>query len=333
MKFERKIDKNKLKDLIKKHYNIDVLDFQFLPKGEGGYSYIIDCQSNIKYFLKIYPSNKANANTDLEENLKIIESLSSQAKIKNISQIVKTKNNYLRSKFNNEDLVIFEYIFGKDLGDQKISNSIITKIAELLSQIHRTTSQIKPLKLQKEKFDINYEKDLIKTYKKLEKIPTTSKYQKKLKQYLIDNKSNILDVYKKLKGFQGKAKNSQKKFTITHGDPIPHNLILDQQNNIHLIDWETSMLAPAERDVWFYLENHGQEFIKAYKETNDLQLDINIIGFYFYNRNLEDLMDWVQRIFYENKSDEQDKNDFCGILEDCDFFDLEKRLEKIKKIM
>jgi hypothetical protein len=48
-----------------------------------------------------------------------------------------------------------------------------------------------------------------------------------------------------------------------------------------------------------------------------VKFTVLVFRFYLYRRNLEDLIDWVFRILYENADEEQDRNDLRGIVEDC----------------
>lgn len=332
MKFERKIDKQKLKEIIQKGYGLNALNFEFVPVGEVAYSYILHCK-NKKYFLKIYPKNTHQTNKNIDKDLKLLELLSEQ-RIKNISQVVKTKNNELKSRFCGETIAIFDYINGNNLSERKIDIKAITQITQLLAKIHKVSEKIPTNSLYQENFQINFEKDLLKSLEFVQKNELNQNiYKKKLKSYLQENKTNILKTLKRLKEIQQIIQKTKKDFVITHGDPTAHNLILDKNNNLHLVDWELTIFAPAERDIWFYLENYGQEFLSVYQKVNKLELDSNCIAFYFYKRNLEDLTDWLLRILYHNTTIKQDKNDFEGILTDCDLVDLGRRFKKIRKII
>jgi hypothetical protein len=44
---------------------------------------------------------------------------------------------------------------------------------------------------------------------------------------------------------------------LTHGDGLGDNIIVGDDGRLHLVDWDGLMLAPAERDPWFFLDAAG----------------------------------------------------------------------------
>ena len=71
---------------------------------------------------------------------------------------------------------------------------------------------------------------------------------------------------------------------ITHGD-APGNVLVKSQEDIYIIDWDETMLAPAERDLW--MVDHLPDFISGY-ESIQLSYAINkdmrsfyILKYYF----------------------------------------------------
>jgi hypothetical protein len=95
---------------------------------------------------------------------------------------------------------------------------------------------------------------------------------------------------------------------------------MDHQGNLHILDWEGAMIAPPEHDLFFFAweDRFADVFLANYeREFRPVSLNSDVFGFYYYRRNLEDLTDWIVRILYENTSEEQDRYDLDGIMEDC----------------
>jgi spectinomycin phosphotransferase len=75
-------------------------------------------------------------------------------------------------------------------------------------------------------------------------------------------------------------------------------------------------VALAEHDLWM-VHSRFADFIPAYQQAlgRQSELDSDLIGFYFYRRNLEDLAVNVQQIMNGGRSDEQDFEDLARIQE------------------
>jgi spectinomycin phosphotransferase len=43
-------------------------------------------------------------------------------------------------------------------------------------------------------------------------------------------------------------------WVITHGEPHRANVIRDSQGGVHLVDWDTTLIAPRERDLQMVLD-------------------------------------------------------------------------------
>jgi len=47
---------------------------------------------------------------------------------------------------------------------------------------------------------------------------------------------------------------SSDSWVITHGEPHRANVIRDPQGGVHLVDWDTTLIAPRERDLQMVLD-------------------------------------------------------------------------------
>lgn len=175
-----------------------------------------------------------------------------------IPQIIKTKNGKLYCSFHGSSVAVFEYLPGDNH-----ENYPVERLFEHLVQIYRLSPVEAVLEiLEKETFDT----DVIDTFQKLrdevelpvEAIkalhvsePFISKYAERLKLF-----SDVCSV-------------NLENFYITHGD-AGGNCILDEKR-FYIIDWDTVMYAPVERDAWFFMCD-GQQIDKI----NDVLSQHNI---------------------------------------------------------
>lgn len=57
-------------------------------------------------------------------------------------------------------------------------------------------------------------------------------------------------------------------WVVTHGEPHQANVLRDRDGALHLVDWDTTRVAPRERDLWMVLEG-GMDLASYEKEAGN----------------------------------------------------------------
>jgi spectinomycin phosphotransferase len=68
----------------------------------------------------------------------------------------------------------------------------------------------------------------------------------------VDRLAEWLDEYDELARVVGETSDS---WVVTHGEPHSSNVIRDDADGLFLVDWDTVMLAPRERDLWMVVDS------------------------------------------------------------------------------
>jgi len=74
------------------------------------------------------------------------------------------------------------------------------------------------------------------------------------------------------------ARAQPERVVLTHGEPHPANLILTNSGWI-LVDWDTTKIAPPERDLWM-LDSGSGEVVAAYQKATGTQVLPAMMDFY-----------------------------------------------------
>ena len=69
-------------------------------------------------------------------------------------------------------------------------------------------------------------------------------------------------------------------WVVTHGEPHGGNVIRDPAGGLHLIDWDTAMLAPRERDLQMVLNDDLTGWDEYRAAAGPVDLDLDALGFY-----------------------------------------------------
>ncbi|OLS33142.1 MAG: Stress response kinase A [Candidatus Heimdallarchaeota archaeon AB_125] len=312
-----------LKQKIQDVYNINVKNLKFVPVGEFASSYIVTTEEKGKYFLKLYfPSRLKNQeNHKLDFSLEVVHQLYHAQGIKHISYPIKTVKGNLKSQFQEAEMVLWNYIEGKITSEKKSKTTIfLNKISALLAQIHDSTEYLKFQDKFLFNLDLSFKDDLLLCLREIAACTkSTDKTFLRLKNLITPLMNDILQSLTYLEEITQNLKNeSPQDYVVCHNDPIRHNILLNKQDEIFLVDWDSAYFAPFEKDIWFYLnQKNFPSFKQKYKEIREsANLNEEIVVYLFYERVLADLTDWVYRILFEESDPMQVKSDFQGLDED-----------------
>ena len=67
---------------------------------------------------------------------------------------------------------------------------------------------------------------------------------------------------------------------VTHGEPHRANVIRDPQGGVHLVDWDTTLIAPRERDLRMVLDDELSGWDEYVGTAGELTLNRQAIELY-----------------------------------------------------
>lgn len=287
-----------------------------------GYCCLVDCSKGDRYLLKLYdPKTRLGLKSidRLDWYLPLTWNLYFKGFFQNLPYPIKTRDGKFRVDFEGWPLIMFNFIDGRTLEHERSSDAELATLARLVARIHKSAFQMRIEMPVVERFEIAFEKELIKSLVALEHISKHDRQGRRtLRALLLPRKGEILNLLNRLKELQSLARVAQKEMVLCHADIVGSILIISTKGDLYIVDWEGAMLAPPEHDLFFFVGDRFDLFLDNYESESDpVRIDSNIFDFYLYRRNLEDLVDLVIRILHENMNEEQDKDDLEGIVDDC----------------
>lgn len=230
-----------------------------------------------------------------------------------IPKIIKMKNSHLYGNFRQGTAVVFEYIPG-ELSEDYSTAQLYNRLAKIY--------QLKTDGLELKTEDFGTERiDVFLNLQCLPEVPS------KVKTALAKKEPDIFRYMEHLKQFSTVCKSSKKNFHITHGD-AGGNCILNE-NQLFLVDWDSVMLAPIERDAWIFICDKSEiEKINSVLTENgiDYALDQNRLCYYCYDFFFHYLNEYLKSIINTENEDQKEEisKSLIGYLTDCWIY---KRLE------
>jgi Ser/Thr protein kinase RdoA (MazF antagonist) len=258
-----------LKKIIEEQYNISINEIQPAKRGYMAETYKISSKQG-DFFAKIVSLESHKA--IYQDSFKVIEFLNKNG-IDFILKNIKTKNNDLFCDFENSVFGLFEYVEG-----EHSENYPLNMLFEKYSRIYQIDT--KNLDIKQEKFKASsislYESNLDKI-----KNDNNKEIFKEIIQYF-DLKKELIELYKQqLRQLGSQCGNDLNDFYITHGDGQGNVIVND--GDITIIDWDTPLLSPIERDSWVFLDN--QNTLKEFNEIinkNNIKYTLKKERLYYY---------------------------------------------------
>lgn len=311
MKVDNAFDKMELLQRLRTTYALPLQSLMFFPEGEDSYGYIVMSETGEKYFAK--------ASTSVPNAcLQVASLLRHRCNISGVVAPLETPDGTLSIPWQNFHVSLFPFIEGKSRWDLwKIGKDFIdaelAQTGALLATIHGCTDAIAPRGLTTAKYELPLRDELYAVLDAAEKKKQPqNQYQRELLKALSQHRLAILQTLERYDNLGRSAKALQTPFVITHGDPTPGNLILDTENQLHLIDWDGACLGPPEKDLVAFTGERFEVVLERYltERHSRVSLHADIFGFYIYEWTLNEIRDYSTKILFKNSNAQQNKYDW-----------------------
>jgi len=331
------IEQQTLIHAIQGGYGFEIVNIEFLLRGWGGNCYVAETKNGVRYFLKVHDdaTYMGTAVTSRDFYLPLMDELFSKGILHRIPRPIKTLDNNYRLGVGSNELVLTNFIEADLVGFGHLPDNVLVQLAEAVGILHRSKSLIEISHPLIEQFEISFETDLLRSIDTLDKTSSDNHPSKRLLQKtLLPFKNKIVFSLQRFKELQKYTKSTNKAMVICHTDLHGGNLMMDNQGNLYILDWENALIAPPEHDLFFFTgdERFWNVFLPLYeRQFGPLSIDIEVLRFYYYRRTLEDIAGFVLRILQGDGGEERDREDIEWLKGNlADLENIEMRVSEIQ---
>jgi len=127
-----------------------------------------------------------------------------------------------------------------------------------------------------------------------------------IRSLLRRSRDEIFAALHRLEALAKDAHRSRDGWVTTHGDPTQGNNLKTPDGRLHLVDWDGIVLGPPERDIVFWGGKSFDIFLEGYRASRLVpELQANLIAFYLYHWDLQEIADWLWRLVHLDLDDEE----------------------------
>jgi len=281
-------------------FGLSVKEITFLPLGADLNTAVYRVASNDgkDYFLKLRSGEFNEATVAVPSHL-------SSVGMKQVIPPLTTRSGLLWANLAPYKVILYPFVEGHDGFDRKMSPQQWIKFGSALKRFHTAEFPTSVThSVPREKFSARW-RDTVKLFiKRIEKDTFDEPVAAEMAAFLKAKSRETLELVKQSERLAQVLQEQPPEFLLCHADIHGWNLLIDNAGALYMVDWDTLIFAPKERDLMFIggaLGNSGytpQEeegyFYQGYGQT---EIDQIAIAYYRYERIVEDIAAYCEQIF------------------------------------
>jgi spectinomycin phosphotransferase len=297
MMFEKPNIKDKLIiSRLQDEYGLHVTSLTFLPLGADMGSAIYRVADNgIAYFLKLRKG--------FEEIVVTIPLFLKSQGIKEIIAPFETKSNQGWTDFGEYKMILYPFVEGKNGFQMALTDGHKRELGVALKRIHTTKI---PLELKRvipqETFSPQWRERVKEFQLKVENTSFDDPAAAKLADFIKSKRSEINHLIERTEELASEVQPHPHELVLCHTDIHGANMLITENNDFYIVDWDAPLLAPKEHDLMFigggidniWKNKHDESiFYEGYGKT---QIDFPMMAYYRYERVIEDLAAYGEQL-------------------------------------
>jgi spectinomycin phosphotransferase len=287
-------------------FGLDVGDLDFLPLGADLNTAVYRAKSDqdLAYFVKLRYGNINKA------SLAIPNFLNEQGN-KHIISSLMTKTGELWANLASFRVIVYPYVDGQNGFEAKMPVDQWVEFGKALRSLHSAdipaelTSDV-PIERLSTKWRNTLQSFLAQLGKKNYSDPVAAE----LAGFLRCKEEEISFLIQRSERLSQFQLHKPPPFILCHADIHLWNLLLDAFGNLYMVDWDTIIFAPKERDLMYIGAGLGdsgftpeEESTYFYQGYGPTEINPIALAFYRYERIIEDIALYCQQIFLSNKGE------------------------------
>jgi spectinomycin phosphotransferase len=287
---------------LQEEYHLRVAELTFLPLGadQGSAVYRVVSEDGTDYFLKLRKGFD-------EITVTIPLFLKSQG-IQEIISPFETKSKQGWANFGEYKMILYPFIDGKNGFEMELTDDHKRRLGSALKAIHSTqvSPELKRL-IPKEAFSPQWRERIRSLQAQVEELSFQDPNAAKLALFMKSKRNEITQLVERAESLASELQSKLLELVLCHTDIHGANILITENNDFYIVDWDAPLLASKERDLMFigggidYIWKSGRDeavFYDGYGKTN---IDFAMLAYYRYERVIEDLVAYGEQLLWTDE--------------------------------
>lgn len=300
---EPAIAESDLINLLAGEYGLQAARVEFLPLGADMNTavYRVKTVDEADYFLKLRNGDFLTASVAVPKYL-------SEIGIRQIIPPLATRTGELCSRLASFSAILYPFIQGRDGFERNLSDRQWVEFGAAMLQFHSADIPGDLTRgVSREDFSPRWRNSVSDFQAQIERESFVDPIAVEAAQFLRSTDAVICDLVARAERLAAALASRPAGFTLCHGDIHAWNLLIADDGALYMVDWDTLIFAPRERDLMFIgagLAGRGrapeEETALFYRGYGPTRLDLSALAYYRYERIIEDIAVFCEQIFLSN---------------------------------
>lgn len=290
------LEKHPLSDLIiikclKAHYGIEAATLAFLPIGADTnvsiYKALTSDQTS--YFIKLKRGRHQEISVEIVELLR-------RSGIQQVIAPIKTIDGKSTQPIEDFTLIVYPFVEGQDGFTRNLTEDQWINLGKALKQVHEV--EVPPsiqTRIRRETYSSKWRDAVRSIYPLVEGGLSGDETALNLQKFMKGHMPAIRRLVDRAEQLGEKLRDCSLEFVLCHSDIHAGNLLMDENSNLYIVDWDEPIMAPKERDLMFIGGGVGNVWNKPVEEKLFYQgygkpeIDPTALAYYRHERIVEDI--------------------------------------------
>jgi thiamine kinase-like enzyme len=289
----RDLDRTALADALQRHWNIRSAALRYLPVGFGSHHWEAVGEDGSRWFVS------ADAATEevfarLAGAFRTAAWLRDDAGLEFVQAPVPSADGAVLHRLDGRYAVRVEpFVDGTatESGDFEDSDDR-RRVATLVGRVHAASASLPDGLATQEDFTLPARRSLEEALAALDEPWETGPFAEPARTLLRRNADDVLD---RLLAYDRRAVRVRNdgSWVLTHGEPHSANVIREPSGGLLLVDWDTALIGPRERDLWMVLDGDLNGWEQYREAAGSVSLDEGALALYREKWALTEIAEYV----------------------------------------
>lgn len=285
-------------------YGLTVKKITFLPLGADFNTavYRVTTSNQTDYFLKLRSGEFLEASVSVPKYL-------ADLGIKQVIPPLVTKTGQFWINLASFKAILYPYVEGSNGVDTKLSKDQWIQFGESIKKLHSTDIPASITKdVSRETFSSKWRETVKAFLVRIENEVFEEPVAIKMALFLKSKSTEILKLVECAEELAITIQKQPLTYVLCHADMHGWNLFVDKENALYIVDWDTLIFAPKERDLMFIgagIWDSGltpdEEASLFYKGYGQAEINHAVLAYYRFERIIQDIGDYLEYIFLSDE--------------------------------
>jgi spectinomycin phosphotransferase len=287
----------KLIACLRDDYGVHVTEITFLPLGYDVNTAVYRVADDATpYFLKLRSG-------DFDEGIVAIPRFLHDRGIAQVIPPMETRDGRLWTRMDAYAVILSPFVTGRNGWEEPLSDRQWVDFGSALNGLHTAVApQSLTQRIPRETYTPHW-RDMVREFQaRAEDTTFPDPVAAKTAAFLRDNRDVITDLVRRAERLGDTLRAQSLPYVVCHADIHAGNVLLAADGALYIVDWDTLLFAPKERDLMFIGAGIGGSWQSAREEAlfyqgyGQTEIDPVAIAYYRYERIVEDIAAFCEQL-------------------------------------